>query len=596
MWVMREWASEYLPLHEANCAAVTYRGQDQQRELQLNMGSTHRLYLYHSLFSVTGTEPQEQPVVSKGGSSGLIFNGELYNLPELVQKWLPSLTLPTNALGLYSETDVLLALITQCWDQKERWQHDLQGMFALVAWHEAEVWAIQDPWQMKPLYQLALPDGIGMLYASHPHVKLGKWRPSQEQTLHYGLYRYPNGEVTQLERVPTTVPIESPGAVAPYGIRSLEKHLQSALKRHYSPYQQNGIMLSGGADSTLLMLLAHDQGLLNAGAYTVADGATGQGQTPLTQDITYAQRITEQAGIPLETVVVEPTWLWEWPNLLKHMEYPVADVSALLTYAVCQRARTHGVKVLMHGAGADELFGGYNRHAALKNLDEKGFLGQLGTALLLRNPTLPWQKLLGQYGSYTERIQQARLLDQPSIGALLRMQMAWPKEAWRSACRKGIKEPQWDKDLQQLLHHDQLHYLQRQVLMITDRASMAAQVEVRLPYLDDELSTWALSHPAEQHMTPEGKHLIKELLRHYGYGYVAQRPKEGFGINLDAWMRHDAAHDLLAPALKAESYLWQVLDQNTVKIMYDQHKKGEANYGLHLFTVLTWYWWEQAHS
>lgn len=652
LWVATAWARHYRPLFEANKAAVEYRGPDQQQTVELNVGGSHKLMLYHARLQITGGAQQEQPCLSTDGQSGFVYNGEIYNVDELAQKFLPNVKhWSRDEYGQITETELLLGLILNCWDVREQWSEAINGMFAIVAWHKGAIWASQDPWQMKPLYMQTLPNEHGFAYCSHPIKVLPAHQMSQEAQVHYLLYRYIRADLAKAmvdvgarhlaTQLKATHPQVSPSAsfsnttdqmgqlqnrqnalagdsfssqqtfsrsfveggvnlestdLGPdtdltYSAPAFEARLVNACISQVCNEYPTGLLLSGGVDSTLLAALNPETQLISAGAYTAIDLSQA-----ITDDVKYAEIAASHYHLPWRPVEVGPSLLiTHLPNLVAHLELPVADVAGLLTFALCERAKEDGVKVMYSGAGADELFAGYNRHQAYYDSQEAGLVRRLGAKLLVKWPLLPWKKILRHMPQYLARIPQATMLKAPTLPDLLRMQMAWPAAAWQPNLPKLSRaEPFSAGDaINQLLDHDRQHYLQSQVLMITDRASMAAGVEVRLPYLDQNLTNWALSFGGATHLAKGPKYLLRECLTQHGGERYANRPKQGFGINLDAWMRAPEAEYLREMIIKQESYLWATVRHESAKQLIREHQSKQRDHGTQLFALAVYLLWEQ---
>lgn len=652
LWVATDWARYYRPLFEANKEAVKYRGPDQQQTIELNLGLSHKLFLFHARLQITGGDQQHQPCLSADGQSGFVYNGEIYNVDELALKFLPNIKQwSRDQYGKITETELLLGLILNCWDAREQWRQAINGMFVIVAWHKGEIWACQDFWQMKPIYMQTLPDGHGFAYCSHPIKLLPAHQMSQEAQVHYLLYRYIRSDLAiamddvgarhLATKHKATLPQVSPSAPftdttaqvgqvqdrqntlagdsfssqqtfsrsfvevgvnlestalsqdadLTYSAPAFEARLVNACISQVCEEYPTGLLLSGGVDSSLLAALNPETQLISAGAYTAIDLCQA-----ITEDAKYAELAASQYHLPWRPVEVGPSLLiTHLPNLVAHLELPVADVAGLLTYALCDYAKADGVKVLYSGAGADELFAGYNRHQAYYGSQKAGLVRRLGAKLLVKWPLLPWHKILRHMPQYLARIPQATMLKAPTLPDLLRMQMAWPAAAWQPNLPKlsGAEHFSAGDAIDQLLDHDRQHYLQSQVLMITDRASMAAGVEVRLPYLDQNLSSWALSFGGATHLAKGPKYLLRECLTQNGGERYANRTKQGFGINLDAWMRAPEAEYLHEMIMKQESHLWKTLRHKVVQQLVREHQLGQENHGTQLFALAVYLLWEQ---
>ena len=564
--------------------AVAYRGQDEQNTKILAPDS-NQLSLFHARFAITGGDFQQQPVI--GQDFAFLFNGELYNAGQLAVHYFPTETLLKDQYGKVVETNLLLRLITDFWPERDLWSSELHGMFALVAYKDNEVWAVQDFWKMKPLYQILMPDN-GVLFSSQPP----KVKYSTQDLNTYLHFRYAPvsnkiGKEVDLLSDENRIRVQTlaPKPRYDYSVNTLDQLLKSSIEKHKCVEHKTGIFLSGGVDSTLLAAYNQELNFITGPAYTAVDSSK-----PITQDANYGKLAAIQYGLDWQPITVGPKDLLDsLPKLTAILEHPIADVAGLLTYLICQKAKQDGLMVLYSGAGADELFGGYQRHQALFQIQQLGFSGLLFALSKIPKSVFPkvvrpiLQKIAGQ-----------NLFDDPALSTLLRMQLNWPKEVWKHGLPR-LQSPKNTNNLSELdwlLAQDRSDYLPNQVLAITDRASMLAQVEVRLPYLDQVLSKWVLSFDAKTHLEKGPKYLMRQLLIGKGGAQYANRSKQGFGINLDAWLRSPILSPLLALINEGASALWDTLDKKQIQVMVKDHLSGKANYGLHLFSLITFRLWE----
>lgn len=605
--VKHELVEHYQPLFDAAVKTIAYRGQDQQHQLMLNLDRQHKLLVAHARLHISGSKEVVQPLYDMRANAGVVFNGELYELDHLVNHWIDASSLRQDDFGNYQEAEVLLELVKQRWAEREEWMWALDGMFAIVAWNNGEVVAMQDRWQIKPLYSIPLQDGAGTLWCSQPPYPICP--ATNEQLAHYLIYRYPASHQTKETNNPLLEPssvvnphtkgIHPPWAEPTYDLKTLKEHFNTMLPYRGSDYQEIGIMFSGGVDSTLLAAVGKEQNLLSVHTPLLTARDTNE---PASLDTQYARQAADRLGLNLTYVDVGPELLLRLPELMAVCEYPVADVSGLLTVAICDQAKASGIKILWSGAGADELFAGYRRHEVFQRYISKSFTGGLVGKALSKGGGYGLVAALASKLRFAEesfprelvaRFSQAKVFRQLDFAAVLRMQMTWPPELWLTS---KVLNPEPCPTLQTLVEHDKQHYLPYQVLMLADRASMLSQVEIRVPFLDSpSLSNFLDCWVADLHIKHGPKWLLKSMLAEYMGKEFVNRPKTGFGVNLNAWIRSPIAQEMVQQALASESRLWSVLDRKGVQKMAKAHFDQNANVGLNLYAVLCWILWEQAH-
>jgi asparagine synthase (glutamine-hydrolysing) len=221
---------------------------------------------------------------------------------------------------------------------------------------------------------------------------------------------------------------------------------------------------------------------------------------------------------------------------------------------------------------------------------------------------LPWRQFLPQrfrVANFPDKWQKfIHLFDQAEIADLYRMTIClWPKEELPQIMGKYLPESQYEKAfsetedwplLSRLMRVDQKTYLPDAMLTKVDRASMAVSLEVRVPLLDHRVVEYTAKLPENlKYRKGTGKYLLKRLLGQYLPDHFIERPKMGFGVPIDKWLRHelkDLMLDYLAPErLKREGLFDHVLVKKTI----DEHLSGQANQQYRLWSLLMWEMWRE---
>ncbi|MBM3560492.1 MAG: asparagine synthetase B, partial [Alphaproteobacteria bacterium] len=298
-----------------------------------------------------------------------------------------------------------------------------------------------------------------------------------------------------------------------------------------------------------------------------------------------------------------------------------ADASQIPTYLVSRLARRY-VTVSLSGDGGDELFGGYNRYTWARSLDR--IAGPLPLAvrrrlrrLLEAVPPSRWDALAGslmamlppayrqrQVGDKLHKL--AEVLDAPDRAAAYGRLISQWKDA--SIAVPGVAAPGLPADTaanwprlpryeEQLMLLDALNYLPDDILVKLDRAAMAVSLEGRVPLLDHHLFALAWQLPFDLKVRDgKGKWILREVLARYLPRTLVERPKMGFGVPLDRWLRGDLrpwAEDLLAPAALATSGLFDVA---AVRAVWQAHLGGARNHQYLLWPVLMFESWRRAQT
>jgi asparagine synthase (glutamine-hydrolysing) len=305
--------------------------------------------------------------------------------------------------------------------------------------------------------------------------------------------------------------------------------LTQAVRRQLEAAVPVGILLSGGVDSSLLAALAKEIAGRPLHAVIVAH--------PSSPDAAAAVQVMEQLGgfyslVPIDTTAEGEA---DFQRYLDTLDQPVADFAGYLTWVACRQARALGLKVLLSGAGADELFGGYRRHQAVYGLQR-----------LSKIVPLPWLSRLSALAPITMADSGWRQLLRalrPTWGATipaLTALRALPAYLNHPALNlvPEVAPAGFSADpLRQALAFDFGHYLPGDVLALSDQSSAAWGVELRVPYLDEDLVAFAQALPSKVLMRHRPKWMLRRLLAEQDLGWVGARQKHGFGLGLAGLMR-----------------------------------------------------------
>jgi asparagine synthase (glutamine-hydrolysing) len=602
-------------------AAAAHRGPDAQG-CRIVGGPGQVLSLGYNRLKITDLrDAANQPMVTPGGRYWLLFNGAIYNFRALRRQLRLAYDFRTG-----SDTEVLLYWLAE---NGPEGLAGLDGMYALAFYdcHTGHLLLARDPWGMKPLFYaendqcLVVSSEIRGILASGLVPK----EPELGQVAHYLRFKFAQRPGTFyrgiFELEPGVAYVSSPGKqLSPAGTppeRELPKGVTAAtakavlpkltqamtetVVRHLEADVPAGLLLSGGVDSTLLLAMAREVGVKDLPVFTVAYGA--EDEPYATRDHHFARQAARQYGasyyeVPIGRGLLETFWEW-----LPTLDQPVGDGAAWLTWLLSQTAKKH-VTVVLSGAGADELFGGYNRHWAFYQYLKK--YGWLQYAVPLLQPVaaaLPnhgawrhWHKLGTQlstrpgetFVNFTAHLPGTLLreeVDGYAMNGLL------PTGAWGSQIRSIAKGDFVEENLQYALRHDQRHYLPGDVLAVTDRMTMQHGLEARLPYLGGQVTALAQSLPAAFRLGAGRKWLLGEVLRQKGGAPYVQRRKEGFGMPFGHWLRTPSGKPLVELLRNQESAIFDVLLYKQVNQMLRGHLSGKREYSSELWTLLVLAGW-----
>lgn len=525
-------------------AALRHRGPDSQ--------ATHRFdrcTLGSARLSVVDVEGGKQPILSTDGSAGICFNGAIYGFRELKKELAP------YPFKTDTDTEVILALHQR---YGNRFLTYLPGMFAFALWDERSqtLTCARDRFGEKPLYYAHGPKGelivaseIKSILASglvEPTLSpqalsqyLMRLYVHPTQTIYANIHVLPPAHLLRWERGRIRVERywRPPDVVEGIGMEDavgrFRELLERSVERQLVADVPVGVLLSGGVDSSTVAAIASQR---QPGVRTFSFGF----KAGVESELPYARASAALYGTSHHERLDESLDL---PGLLARMQEvydePFADSSNVPTFLICEEARRH-VTVALGGDGADELLGGYMcwaRHCLESHVPAQAEGVQPSAAWLRRlvrlfAPEAPvGSPLVRRYAG------ECRIYftpaEQRSLGLAIEP-------------RSPTDFSRYPRDrIDDLLRYDTDHYLPGDILVKTDRASMAHGLELRAPFLDVELASFCLSLPDTLKVDAQREKLL--LRRAYGDRWIPEvkdRPKQGFGSPMAAWLKRPAMRDL----------------------------------------------------
>lgn len=569
--------------------------------------------LAHRRLSIIDLETGDQPMANEDRSVWVTFNGEIYNFREL----RGNLEAKGHVFKTASDTEVIV-------HGYEEWGKDvvsrLNGMFAFGLWsaRDGRFLMARDRLGVKPLYYY-MDDGF-LIFASELRALMScNLVPFEidmdalELYLHYqyvpspysiykGVRKLSPGEYMEIDlregkRISESYwdidtyhePVDSNNVG--HWLEMLEELLEDAVKiRLYSdvPF---GAFLSGGTDSGLTVALMSKN--LSQPVRTFSVGIEGSED----DELPYAAQIARTFNTAHEEFRVRPEGLELIPKICPHFGEPFADSSAVPTYYVSKTAASK-VKMVLSGDGGDEIFGGYLTYHAL--LEARSF-DFLPSSILKKAAWFSpgrglarWFHFIGS--SWIER--HDMLMSHFSIEERKRL---LGREANYSdgGYLAELYPSGWKDMILKAQYLDLKTYLPDDVLVKVDRMSMANSIEVRSPLLDYRIAEAAFSMPTSMKIPKpsrngsQGKFILKELASRYlGKEYV-YRPKSGFGIPIDEWLKDDQTGYLRDTLLLTSSPIYKYVDRAFVKEIVEEHLSGGRNHCDKIWNLLMLDGWFQ---
>jgi asparagine synthase (glutamine-hydrolysing) len=555
------------------------------------------------------------PMQSADGALTLAYNGEIYNYPELKR----TLEAAGERFRSNSDAEAILALYRR---HGVAMLAPMRGMFAMALWdaEQRRLLLARDRLGEKPLYyyrdaqKLVFASEIKALLA-HPDVPRISALDAGTLAL-YLAYGYLPAPLTAFQDIRALLPghylwvqdgeiaeaaywAPPPNAPADPGARlgdhrdAIHAALEDAVRQALISDVPLGAFLSGGLDSSLIVALMRRHS--NSTVKTFSIGFAGDDSF---DETIYARQVAEHLGTEHTAFTVQPQTLDLLPKLVWHHDQPFGDSSAIPTYLVSSLAREH-VTVALTGDGGDELFAGYDRFKAAALVERfrhvpKSLL-QAADSLLTHVP---------EGTNYANRVQRARRFvrgaAQPQVLAYFDWVRLFSTDLSHDLLGKN-GDPAGQHfmavgaggGVNGLLDRNLRTYLPDDLLIKTDRSSMAASLETRAPFLDHVLMECAARIPLNLKLKGmTSKYILKEIARSYLPDSIIDRPKHGFGVPLGAWLRRDMGivrETLLSPQARARG----LLDLRAVEQMIEAHVDGSRDHAQRLWALLTLEWWHR---
>ena len=314
--------------------------------------------------------------------------------------------------------------------------------------------------------------------------------------------------------------------------------------------------LSGGLDSSIITVLAN-QAEPGIDAYTITFRPEDQRLEAMPDDAVYARKVAAQYGISLHEIEISPDIVDLLPRMVDVLDEPIGDPAAINTLLMCEAARERGIKVILSGMGADELFGGYRKHLACLMASRYGRLPGPAAArpCAARCDRLPvtvggrglryarWAKRFLTFAELPEEPRFRRsytLYDPPELAALLSPDLAGHVADVVAEHREIYNDNTLTDEVNRMCLADTRLFLPGLNLAYTDRASMAASVEVRVPFVDPVVARAAFSIPGRDKIVGrQAKVALKQAAENWLPAEIVHRPKASFSAPLRAWVRGD---------------------------------------------------------
>lgn len=601
-----------VPTIHAMCQTIVHRGPDDE-----GIFVKDGVGLGMRRLSIIDLAGGHQPIYNEDRSVWIVFNGEIYNFPELRHE----LDAKGHRFSTNSDTEVIVHLYEE---HGAECVNKLRGMFAFALYDERlrRLLLARDRLGIKPLHY-ALNNGR-LLFGSEIKAILTAAPELNDidplallQYFYFGYIPDPLTAFSSIKKLPPghilefeqgKVSIRQYWDLPKYGTHSprseeecleqLEQLLAEAVKIRLISDVPLGALLSGGADSSLVVAL-----MARAASGPVKTFSIGFRQADF-DETPYARKVAERFATEHHELILEPDIVQTVENLTRLLEEPFGDSSMLPTYYVCRLARQH-VTVALSGDGGDEAFAGYDRYRIHLRDRAYEWVPEAGRKLyrnylhrlvpyhvpgrnLAYSVSLPWSERYIEGISLKPFQRGMKLLaeDFTNLGQGANDPMKIMRDYLESA---PAQDP-----LDRLLYLDTKTYLPGDILTKVDRMSMATSLEGRVPILDHVFLEYVTALQSQWKLRGQTqKYIFRKLAERVGVPKeVLHRPKQGFALPLVHWMRHELKDLIVSTLTEPRTMQRGYFDAKGVRRMLDEHFRERRDHSARIWRLLMaelWY-------
>ncbi len=579
--------------------------------------------LAHRRLSIIDLSGGHQPLVK--GPLALCYNGELYNYREIRAE----LRARGSTFTTSSDTEVVLEAWRQFGPDCLR---RFRGMFAFALFDRdsGSLYLARDQLGIKPLHYLVREDGVVFsselkalvaAYGSQLRMDAGSlvasvlhwWVPDQRCSI-LGVEKLQPGTWAEFRPDGTyqigcywdVARVAADAAAGP--AMDLGEVIEQSVTAHLVADVPVSSFLSGGLDSSIISVLAK-RANPDLDAYTITFRPEDQRLEAMPDDGIYARKVADRYGIRLHEIQIAPDIIEVLPRIVGILDEPIGDPGAINTLLMCEAAQRAGVKVILSGMGADELFGGYRKHLACvmaaryRHLPEPmrraatGVVDRLPVAMAGRG--LRHVRFAKRFLTFSELPEEAAfrrsytLYDQGELANLVDPKLGREVDDVFGEHLEIYSDTDLSDHVNRMCLADARLFLTGLNLTYTDRASMAASTEVRVPFVDPIVFQAAFSLAANQKIRGRNQKVaLKEAALAWLPPDIVHRPKASFSAPLRAWISRDLRGLVDEALVRGELVEAGFLQRGPLETLISDDRQGREDRSKqiwHLLTLELWY-------
>jgi asparagine synthase (glutamine-hydrolysing) len=596
------------------CTAILHRGPDDEGVFVKDGTGLGMRRL--SIIDLSGGH---QPVFNEDRTVWVVFNGEIYNFPEL----RADLMQRGHHFSTHTDTEVIVHLYEELGADCV---NKLRGMFAFALYDERrrKLLMARDRLGKKPLHyafqgqRLLFSSEIKSILAVAPELA----SVNNEALLQYMYFGYvpdPLTAFTTIQKLPPghllefengKIGIRQYWDLPQYGTHSpkseeecleeMEHRLAEAVRIRLISDVPLGALLSGGTDSSTVVALMARASSKPVKTFAIRFRDQDFNEAP------YARMVAAKFGTDHHELTVEPDILHTVEMLTNSLEEPFGDSSMLPTYFVSQMARQH-VTVALSGDGGDEIFAGYERYGIHLRRQVFGHVPNWARRFYRERlyPLLPGDMRGKKYSYHVSLPWRERYVDAVALVPAFERDMPLLSDDFRAVVRKSgdprdvmyryFEQAPAKDPISQILYVDTKTYMAGDILTKVDRMSMAKSLEVRVPILDHEFVEWATALPLEWKIRGgKQKYILRKLAERVGVPREAlYRPKQGFALPLVHWLKHELRDLVMTILLDSRTLQRGYFEAPAVRQILDEHFRGRRIHSGQIWRLLIFELWHR---
>lgn len=573
--------------------------------------------LGHQRLSIIGIEGGRQPIFNEDRSICIVYNGEIYNFKDVKEELISR----GHIFTTQTDTEVIVHAYEEFGDDCI---DNLRGMFAFAIWDERKkrLFIARDRLGIKPLYYIhrnkifafaseikaffvsqvleplvniqALDSYITLNYVLGPETAF-----KEVQKLPPGHYLVFENDDLKINKYWDFHDIKKTALPLQDCIERLNQHLKESVKIHLMSEVPLGVFLSGGLDSSLTVGVMSELSTRPIKTFTVGY----EGDTDVSE-LKYARVVAEHFKTEHYELMLNPAGFNDAiPQVLWHLDEPIGEYATVPLMLLSKLAKEH-VTVMLSGEGADEMFGGYPVYFYMSLIERYQEIPEVlrRTILYILLKMMVGGRKYGKYMEWFSLPLERRYLGNGSYFTEGMKKRLYTDDMWNTVNRERLyskvdsyyKKVSEQDPVSRMLYMDTKTWLPEDLLLKADKTTMAASLELRVPFLDHKLLEFATSLPSRMKVNfAETKYILKKAAHALLPRDIIYRRKQGFPVPMKKWLKTDLNHLAKEILLDTRSRQRGYFNTSFIEQMLNRHSTSEDDLNVNIWNLLVLEFWHR---